>query len=67
MCPHTLKRNKKPFAKSSRTKQFRKSSYTILEKSLNERHGECAKMVINASWFKITYVFGWNSSTKGEG
>jgi hypothetical protein len=57
MCPHTSKKKSKPFAKSSRTKQFCNRSYTIFERLLNERHGECAKMEINASWFKITYVF----------
>jgi hypothetical protein len=36
----------------SRTKQSRKSSYTIPEKSLDERHGKCVKAKINASLFK---------------
>ncbi len=56
MCSHTLKTKLKLFAKSSKTKQFRKRSYSVLEKLLNERHCECAKMEINASCFKITYV-----------
>jgi hypothetical protein len=64
MCPHTFKKNSKPLAKVIGTKQYRKSSYTILEGPLNERHNEHARMEINASRFKVTFVFGWKSSIK---
>jgi hypothetical protein len=37
MCPHTLKKRLKPLAKSSRTKQYCKSSYTIPEKPPEEK------------------------------
>jgi hypothetical protein len=49
MCRHISKKKSKPFAKSSRIKQFLKRSYTILERLLHERHGEFAKMEISAS------------------
>ncbi len=35
-------------------------------KDCYERHGEHAKMKINVSWFKITFIFRWKS-TKGGG
>ncbi len=38
----------KPLAKSSSTKQFHKSSYTIPKGLPNERCGECVKVEINA-------------------
>jgi hypothetical protein len=43
MCLHISKNKSKPLTKSSRTKQSRKSSYTIPEGLPNERHGECVK------------------------
>ncbi len=48
-CAHILKKKEsKPFAKSSRTKQFHKSSYTILKGPSEEKRGEQAKAKINA-------------------
>ncbi len=64
MCPHTLKKKPKPFAKSSKTKQSRKSSYTIPKGPL-KRQGERAKAKTNASQSKITSMSRWKSSTKG--
>ncbi len=60
MCPYTSKKKLKPFTKSSRTKQSCKSSNTILKK----KHSEQAKVEINASQSKATFVFRWKSSTK---
>jgi hypothetical protein len=65
MCPHTLKKRLKPLAKSSKTKQSRRSSYTIFERPPEKRHGEQAKVEINVSRSKVTFVLGWKSSTKG--
>ncbi len=65
MCPHTTKKRSKPLAKSFRTKQSHKSSYTVFEGPLKERRGEWAKVETNASWFKVTFVIKWKSSTKG--
>jgi hypothetical protein len=48
MCPHTSKKISKPLAKSSKAKQFHKSSYTRPKGLPNERCGECAKVEINA-------------------
>lgn len=45
-------------------KIFWTSSYTILKGPLEKRHGEWTKAKINASWFKITFVLRWKSSTK---
>jgi hypothetical protein len=59
MCPHTSKTKLKPLVKSSRITQSHKSSFTILKRLPNERRGECAKMKINASWSKSTFVVGW--------
>jgi len=64
MCPHTFLKNSKPLAKVIGTKQYRKSSRTIFEGPLNEKHSEHARVQINASWFKVTFVFGWKSSIK---
>jgi hypothetical protein len=47
--PTYLKKKSNPFKKSSKTKQFHKSSYTILEGSLDDIHDEHAKANINAS------------------
>jgi hypothetical protein len=55
-----LKKEIKPLAESSRTKQSRKSSYTILEKPLDEKHGECVKEKINASLSKTRLVLDEN-------
>jgi hypothetical protein len=43
MCPHISKKKSKPLTKSSRTKQYCKSSYTIFKGPLDERHGEHVK------------------------
>jgi hypothetical protein len=51
-----LKKKSKPLAKSSKTKQFHKSSYTILEGLLDERHGERIKTKINACLFKTKSI-----------
>jgi hypothetical protein len=40
MCPHTSKKRSKPFAKSFGTKQYHKSSYTILKGPPKEKRGE---------------------------
>jgi hypothetical protein len=49
MCnvPTHLQKISKPILKSYKTKQSCKSSYTILERPLGERHGEHAKVKIN--------------------
>jgi hypothetical protein len=47
--PTYFKKKSKPFRKSSKTKQFHKSSYTILKGSLDYIHGEHANAKINAS------------------
>ncbi len=65
MCPHTSKERSKPLAESSRTKHFRKSSYTIPKGPPEEKHGEWTKASTNASWFRVTSILGWKSSTKG--
>jgi len=66
MCPNTLKKRKlNPLVESFGTKQSCKSSYTILKGPSKERCGERAKAKINASQFKITFVLGCKSSTKG--
>jgi len=65
MCPHTLKKRSKPLIESFGIKQFRKSSYTIPKRPSEERCGEQAKVETNASWFKVTFVSRWESSTKG--
>ncbi len=65
MCPHTSKKRLKPLAKAYGTKQFGRSSYTIFEKPLEERHGEWVKVKTNVSWSKVTFVLKWKSSTKG--
>jgi hypothetical protein len=52
MCMHISKQKLKPLAKSSRTKQYRKSSCTIFERLSNERHGEYIKTKINAYLLK---------------
>jgi hypothetical protein len=49
MCPHTFFKNSKPLAKVIGTKQYRKSSCTIFERPLNEKHSEHARVEINAS------------------
>jgi len=40
-CMHTVKQKSKPLAKSSRTKQYCKGSYTIFKGLSDERCGEC--------------------------
>ncbi len=48
-CAHIpQKQRSKPFAKSFGTKKIRKSSYTIPERPLEERHGEQTKAKTNA-------------------
>jgi len=53
-----LKKISKSLTESSRIKQFHKSSYTILEGSLNERHGKHFKVEINASLSKTRSIYG---------
>jgi hypothetical protein len=65
MCSHTLKKRSKPLIESFGIKQFHKSSYIIPKKPSEERCGEQAKVETNASWFKVTFVSRWESSTKG--
>ncbi len=65
MCLHISKQKPKPIAKSSRTKQYCKSSYTIFKGLLDERCGKCIKAKINASQSKTRSIFGLKSSTKG--
>jgi hypothetical protein len=43
-----FQKKSKPLAKSLRTKQSRKSSYTIRKRLLDKRHGEHVKAKINA-------------------
>jgi hypothetical protein len=43
MCLHIFKQKSKPLAKSSGTRQYHKSSYTIFKGLLDERRGECIK------------------------
>jgi hypothetical protein len=63
---HISKQKLKPLAKSSRTKQYRKSSCTIFERLSNERHGEYIKTKINAYLSKTRSISRLKSSTKGE-
>ncbi len=57
-CVHISQKNKsKPLAESLGTKQFCKSSRTILEGPLDERGGKCVKVEINASLSKTRFVF----------
>jgi len=65
MCPHASKKRSKALAKSSRTKQSCKSSYTIPKKPLEERCDKRAKAETNVFRFKVTSILGWKSSTKG--
>jgi hypothetical protein len=58
MCPHISKKKSKPLTKSLGTKQFRKSSYTILKGPPDEKGGKCVKVEINASLSKTRFVFG---------
>jgi len=44
---HISKKKSKPLAKSLRTKQFGKSSYTILETTLDEKDGKHVKVKIS--------------------
>jgi hypothetical protein len=55
-----LKKKIKPLTELSRTKQYHKSSYTILEKLLDERHGECVKEKIDASLSKTRFILDEN-------
>jgi hypothetical protein len=64
MCPHTSEKRSKAFAKSSRTKQFYKSSYTIPKRPPEEKCGEQTKAKRNASQFKVISISGWKSLTK---
>ncbi len=65
MCLHISKKKSKPLAELLGTKQSCKSSYTILKGSLDEKHGECVKIKINASLSKTRSIFLWKSSIKG--
>jgi hypothetical protein len=65
MSLHSSKQKSKPLAKSSRTKQYHKSSYTIFKRLLNERRGECIKAKINAYLSQKKSIFGLKSLTKG--
>jgi len=65
ICPHTSKKRLKPLVEAFGTKQFGRSSYTIFERPLEERHGERAKVKTNVSWSKVTFVLGCKSWTKG--
>ncbi len=51
MCSHISKKRSKPLAKSLGTNQSHESSYTIFEKSLDEKHGERVKVEVKASLF----------------
>jgi len=60
-----FKKRSKQLAKSYETKQYQKKLiHTILKGLLNERHDECAKVKINASQTKITFMSRWKSLTK---
>jgi hypothetical protein len=59
------KQKSKPLAKSSRTKQYYKGSYTIFKGLSDERRGECINAKTNASISKTRSIFGLKSSTKG--
>jgi hypothetical protein len=48
MYPHISKNKSKPLAELSKTKQFRKSSYTIPKRPPNKKHDEHVKAKINA-------------------
>jgi len=63
---HISKQKLKPLTKSSGTKQYRKSSCTIFEGLLDERHGECIKAKINAYLSKTRSIYRLKSSTKRE-
>jgi hypothetical protein len=65
MCLHISKQTSKPLTKSSRTKQYYKSSYTIFKGLLDERCDECNEANINAFPSKTRSIFGLKSSTKG--
>jgi hypothetical protein len=56
MCLHTSKKNLKPVTKSFGAKYFHKNSYTIPKGPLEERHGEQAKAMINASIIIIIII-----------
>jgi hypothetical protein len=62
---HNIFKKSKPLIQSLRTRQYCKSSYTILEGLLDERHGECIKIDINASLSKTRFVSRSKSLTKG--
>jgi hypothetical protein len=44
MCLHISKKSSTPLTESSWTKQFHKSSYTILKGPLDEKRGKCVKV-----------------------
>jgi len=54
----------KPFAKSTRTKQYHSNPYIVPKGPSKERRGEQAKVEINAFQFKVTYVSRWKSLIK---
>jgi hypothetical protein len=62
---HISKQKSKPLTKSSKTKQYCKSSCTIFKGLLDERCGECNNAKINASLSKTRSISRLKSSTKG--
>ncbi len=65
MCLHISKQKSKPLAKSLKTKQYHKSSYTIFKGLSNEKRGEWINVEINAFLSKTISIYELKSSTKG--
>jgi hypothetical protein len=63
-CVHIFKKRLQPLAESFGTKKSHKNSYTIPKRPPNERHGECIKVEISVSRFKVTIIFLWKLLTK---
>jgi hypothetical protein len=66
MCLHISKKRSKPLVELSGMNQSFKSSYTIPNRSPNERRGKNGKIEINAFLSKIRSIFGWKCWQKGR-